>query len=97
MNISHQWLRPDFGPEDAIILVLGDSTPLATSLRECCERASSSRDRSEWKKLLTKPVKTTLAIAQKVLKSLKLTLEQQYQLFKRVRIEIVAWRFLERD
>ena len=43
----------DFGPEDHLVLVIGDYTELASNLRDCAERTQSSLDRNEWHRRLT--------------------------------------------
>jgi len=47
-TISAQRCAGDFGSEDVLTIVLGESTPLARNLRELCERAATSPDATEW-------------------------------------------------
>ncbi len=86
----------DFGTEDRLVLVIGDHNTLAANLRECAERTLSSSDCSEWHERLTDPQKTVASDVAKVI-SKKKTLEPAFVLFKRMRVEIIRDRDLERD
>src|SRR5260370_11345183 len=50
---KRQYLGSSFKPEDTLVLILGEHTALAASIRECCERAISAENRQEWESRLT--------------------------------------------
>lgn len=85
----------DFGPEDHLVLVIGDYTETASNLRDCAERTQSSLDRNEWHRRLTIKQKGLVqSIANLISQS---DLEPVFTLFQKMRVEIIRDRDLERD
>jgi len=60
-SLKTQMLRPDFGADDQLAIVMEEQSQLARSLRDMCDRASSSTDKGEWCKRLAQPQAKILA------------------------------------
>ncbi|MES1244722.1 MAG: NACHT domain-containing protein [Acidobacteriota bacterium] len=85
----------DFGPQDRLTLILGDYNKLAFNLRECAERALSSRREAEWLSRLAGPQETLVKGLSAA--SFGSNLDQVFSIFQKLGVEIIQSGELERD
>ena len=60
VSLTDQFGAQNFGVEDQLIVVLSEMTPLARTLRDLCERASTALDETEWLSRLKSDHRTLL-------------------------------------
>lgn len=96
-GMSQQAASSEFSVGDFLVVAIGDNTPVATSLRECCERALYSENKKEWEASLTKPLQKIVAAVGNTFRSSKGSAQKIYEILKYTMVEIIPWRSLERD
>jgi hypothetical protein len=59
--------RAEFGPEDRLVIILGDPDGVARALRDLCERARSAPDQLEWRRRLAGDHRRVLSAIERTL------------------------------
>jgi hypothetical protein len=91
-DLAAQRSATEFGSEDHLVVVLGESDATATALRDLCERTFSVQDEVEWLSRLTYPQRELLNAIQSALGAATNALE----LLRGTTIEIAPLKEIER-
>jgi hypothetical protein len=65
--LEAQAARAEFGPEDRLVIILGDPDGVARALRDLCERARSAPDQLEWRRRLAGDHRRVLSAIERTL------------------------------
>lgn len=93
VNLSTQATSAEFGPEDSLIVVTGESDDTARSLREMCERASTSIDATELQLRFTVRQRNLLDS----IKSASEAIADPVEVLRRTKVEIAPLSEIERS
>jgi hypothetical protein len=92
-DLATQSMSREFGVEDRLVVVIGEHDPVATGLRDLCERADTALDAAEWRNRLGDRHKRLLEAIERVLGSST----QSLALLRRTTVKIFPLDELERD
>jgi hypothetical protein len=96
-SFSRQLLSPDIADDDRLVLVTGEASALATSLRECCTRTTSAVDDNEYLGRLSNEQKRVVESIRDVFRSDGHDLAFVRRVFSRTDIEVIPSSTIERD
>lgn len=96
-DFRNQQKRPEFGGDDALVLILGQHTQLAAAIRECCDRSRSAENTGEWVGRLSK---SQTQVVESIKETVDLAVTDNavvFELLKRTTVEIIPTAAIDRD
>lgn len=93
LNLANQATNAEFGPEDNLLIVAGEFDDTARSVREMCERASTSIDEAELQQRFTARQRNLLDS----IRSASGAVADPVELLRRTKVEIAPLSEIERS